>query len=51
MTMKTKYDGLLREIFYDEMHGTKEITYDTKYGHELRQKKTTFFNSHKSSRK
>ena len=39
MTMKTKYDGLLREVFYDEMHGTKEMTYDTKYGHELRQKK------------
>ena len=39
MTMKIKYDGLMRELFHDDKHGTQEITYDTKTGHEMRQQK------------
>ena len=37
--MKIKYDGLMRELLHDDKHGTQEITYDTKTGHEMRQQK------------
>ena len=37
--MKTKYDGVMKEFFYDEKHGTQEATYDSKAGRALRQLK------------